>query len=1129
MVPFGGLFGNNLDEKTVKMVEIAGWYITDEEAEAIEDGFAEKGEALGEAGEVEARREIVLTNTYTKDGQSSMVVYNFTDGKYYVVSSDFTDTYMADDAFRRLGAPVSSKKKMDISGSTTAGKIKDGKYTAQLFEKGVILLDGGEVKMYVGAVEKVKGGAIIHPLIDDQDLMVKRDGKMDKMGNVDGEMHPLKEVILTRTNKGFTLYANYSSACVYLELGKDYSVKRQLISAAKNYVVTEEGGYAATILPIECISVDDMVKDGSDPVDPEAFAYYQQNKPRADADDLVKKFTDAYTELYKEGYVAGYRCSKIKMWTYMVLDMRFGDGTTGFDEAGTNGRERMTCLVYNPDKDTVYPVSDTFFSIWKEDGDTGRNTLGYPETKIMKNTDIGGTTYDLSQRYKNGYICINDNGDWFILDRQYNRLAFSETGASDKDDKPPVSEEPEENNTTAPTTTKPAEHLDGNTPQTGNVTATAAQMTEIAGYKVSDSDAKAIVKGFATAGNGLGDPQTLEARREIVLTQIFAKDGKSSMVVYNFSDKKYYVVANELIDAYLVDESFRKLGAPTQNIATIKVSGSTTEGKIKSGQYTAQVYETGVLLIDGDNIKMHIGAVEKVNGGVVIHPIINDQDLIVKTEGEMKRFEGIDGELHPLKEVTFSRVSGGYRLYANYRSACVYLELASDYSVKAQLVHAAKNYSGTTPKILPMECIKVDHMICDGEEPVEPEALEYFKTVKPDGTADDIIARFRTAYEELYKTGYVPGYRCSKIKMWTYMVLDLRFGDGTTGFDEKGSGGRERITCLVYNPVKDKVYPVSGAFFTNWKEDSGIGRSMLGYPEGAVQYNVTIGGKKFSEIQIFQNGYIYRTDKGNYTSVAGSAVDSESGKFTASATPMVPDRYGKEIKRVEKDGNVYINYEKGAISCKLSYNKAQFHYSFHSGRNFNLDSGNFELSLLPLDKLVDLSTLACEGTMPTRNGSQVSFNDVIKPKLIAKYTELYNNGFFCGFPEEVFKGAWNNVYAQQFVVGDSKSMIFGEERPYVAALVYNPKTDTVYLMRDDVIKTWQSVYATAGSPTSDEYQVPGCDMWFQTFDFGMTMRKGNLIVFTEEFSSPEAYVQEMQSKPLTAPTHGKDTAKGYIA
>jgi hypothetical protein len=48
------------------------------------------------------------------------------------------------------------------------------------------------------------------------------------------------------------------------------------------------------------------------------------------------------------------------------------------------------------------------------------------------------------------------------------------------------------------------------------------------------------------------------------------------------------------------------------------------------------------------------------------------------------------------------------------------------------------------------------------------------------------------------------------------------------------------------------------------------------------------------------------------------------------------------------------------------------------------------------------------------------------------------------------------------------------------------------------------------------------------FDYGMTIRNGNYIIFTEEFESPAAYVSEANGNTLSFPTHENDQKKGYI-
>jgi hypothetical protein len=415
----------------------------------------------------------------------------------------------------------------------------------------------------------------------------------------------------------------------------------------------------------------------------------------------------------------------------------------------------------------------------------------------------------------------------------------------------------------------------------------------------------------------------------------------------------------------------------------------------------------------------------------------------------------------------------------------VYVEYAADYTIIGRYVYAARNFfkadGAYETAVLPLECVEVNNMICDGSSPVDADALSYYQTVNIDGTKESLIKLFADCYEGLLEDGYAAGYRCSRFKMWTYLVVDLKFGDGTTGFDEAGTGDRERMTVLVYSPEDDKVYPVGSAFFTIFKEDDGIGRKTLGYPRSSVMKNKTIGGKLFKEIQLYKNGYVYLSDSGFYTYEAGYSYDAESNSFVPLASPTVIDRYGEEIARRTKDGSVYINYEYGAVRCDLTVNKSKYHYVYFGARNFDFNTDDYSAKLFDIGDVLNEEDLSSTGTMPRVSLSEeISFDDTIKPLLYNKYSALYADGFFCGYTESDFK-SWNGVYAQQFIGGDSTSMVFYYDRPNVSALVFNPKTGGMYLLKDEVMNIWHREYRTAGAPTSDEHQVEGSDLWFQTF------------------------------------------------
>lgn len=676
-------------------------------------------------------------------------------------------------------------------------------------------------------------------------------------------------------------------------------------------------------------------------------------------------------------------------------------------------------------------------------------------------------------------------------------------------------------------------------PQVAAAALTTSDAEIIAGRTVSASELETIQNGFSTKASGLslGNAGQVTTSREILLYQEYDNSGSKSLIAYNFALNSYFVVDSEFYAAYKNDDTFRKLGAPTSDKGTLTVSGRSRTATIAKASYTAQVFETGIIIKNGANVETYLGAVETVSDGYVLHPVIDDQDILEYTGSSFEFFGNIDGEMHPLKDADFFSEGSGdslqYKLYANFSGCCVNVVYKSDYSIKEQYVYAAKNFFKSNgvynTAILPSSCIDISDFVCDGSNPVDSDALAYYRTYQSDGTNASLISLFEDCYSGLLSDGFVAGYRCSKIKMWTILALDLKYGDGTTGFDVSGSGDRERMTCLVYNPSQNKVYPVYNSFFLIYKEDDGVGRNVLGYPESGVYTNKTIGGTTYSEIQIFQNGYIYRTSNGNYVGEAGYKYDAAKNVFVPETCPTVPDRYGAETSRRTTDDAVYINYEKGAIKCELTNNKSKYFYTYYNGRQFDFSADGYPTSLLAQNALVKYAELISKGAMPLDNdNNSIDFANVIKPLIYEKYTELYNSGYFCGFVEEEFKGSWNNVFAQQFVVGDSSSMIFGEERPNVSAIVYNPRTGEVYLMKDAVIKTWQGNYGTAGAPTSDEHQISGCDFWFQTFDFGMTIRYGNTIVFTEDYDSPEAYVSELNENRLTFPTHGNDQASGYV-
>lgn len=287
-----------------EMTVIAGRSITAEQKESIVQGFdtAAAAKNLTPTEGVKTAREIMLYRAYG----NTYLVYNFAMDRYFAVSGSILNTYTDNEIFRRLGAPTTEEGTYQISGRSTAETITAGSYTAQIFETGVILKSGSEVKVYAGGVEEKNGGYVVHPVIDDQDIMRKDGNGFSYFGNVDGELHPLKDADFLATDNGYILYANYSSCCACIEYDTSYNIVNQYVYAAKNFVVNN-GQYTATILPEVCISYEDMTFDGSSPVESDALAYYKKFQPDGTNTTLKTLFTDCYASLYQNGFVAGYR------------------------------------------------------------------------------------------------------------------------------------------------------------------------------------------------------------------------------------------------------------------------------------------------------------------------------------------------------------------------------------------------------------------------------------------------------------------------------------------------------------------------------------------------------------------------------------------------------------------------------------------------------------------------------------------------------------------------------------------------------------------------------------------------------------------------------------------------------
>lgn len=635
----------------------------------------------------------------------------------------------------------------------------------------------------------------------------------------------------------------------------------------------------------------------------------------------------------------------------------------------------------------------------------------------------------------------------------------------------------------------------------------------------------------------------------------------NSAIIYSRRLDKAFLLKDGFMNEYSSRDMARALGAPLTEEGKFKLSGGgyvappefsaayASPQAIAENEYNAMVFEKGVIIQNGDSFTAYVGGVFKLaDNEYRVMPFFRDQDIMSWNAGashSMNFVGDIDGQWHPIIDVytEYNKDSATpYSMNVNFKGGCIRVEyeLIADDEENSRddgkpravsiMRYAGYNFNSEGARVkLPLSAVSMDEYIFgEVENPeagehkyVENEALVYYKSYHKNGTAEDLMSAFRKAFVKYFNEGRIIGYRTSSVKMWDLCVLDFKYGDGTSGFDSEGSGGRERMTTLVYNPVKNEVFGVADEYFNIFKNDSGFGRKTLGYPVTDVLKDKEISGDTYAEIQIFEKGYIYKS-AGKYITRTGVLYDEESGEFIPTPAPVAYGQYGSETEREIKDNVYYINYEKGAVKATLNKRGTHFFYDYYSGRNFNFDDG-FKAELLPMETFITEDMLTSFGDMPAdSDGNEIDFEE-IKPLLIAGYKKIYDTGFFPGFLEEDFKSGWNNVHAQQFVLGDSNSDIFGESRPGVSALVYNG--GKVYFMTGPVITAWQGGknFEVFRAPTSDEFQVEGQPYYFQTFSRGIAVRIGNVAFFTNEYNTAQQYIDDLPSYKV--PDYGKD---GYI-
>ena len=378
-----------------------------------------------------------------------------------------------------------------------------------------------------------------------------------------------------------------------------------------------------------------------------------------------------------------------------------------------------------------------------------------------------------------------------------------------------------------------------------------------------------------------------------------------------------------------------------------------------------------------------------------------------------------------------------------------------------------------------------------------------------------LYALFTDAMERAVKAGFGLGVPCSPIKIWNGMIMmDFKLGDGRFSF----GGDRYNMSFIVYNPDVGKAYAVSN-YAVQWVNGEVF---SYGLPVSDIHTDETFklnsAEIEYAYMQEFEQGVLYTTKDGMLVAELGVGYDEESGSYVPQVAPTVPEQYGGRTN-VRTEGNyTYINYEKGCVTAERN-NEGYYTYTLHPGRNFGASST--EPTLLPLDELIQKNDLKFD-----RAVDYGMTEEELRELLYSEIQQYYNEGFFVGFLEGLFK-PWNDIDAQQFIWGDSTADPFKEEgRRYVAALALNRETEELYLLRDEVLNVWQDNYAVLGFPTTNSTYNTEQGISVQEFDTGFIVTDG-LQAYAITGDSLENFLQDFER--VEVPTHEQDESKGYIA
>ncbi len=629
-----------------------------------------------------------------------------------------------------------------------------------------------------------------------------------------------------------------------------------------------------------------------------------------------------------------------------------------------------------------------------------------------------------------------------------------------------------------------------------------------------------------------------------------------STLIYNTLTHEVHLVTDGFMR--LIPGETRRIGAPVSeqidNATVTGWDGESNQLNVQNG--TVQVFETGILVADSKDAQgkvthavKHEGVVEKISDTeYVMHPLVQDQDVLATGKGEKVTvtidgqerklgFVGdIDGTWHALRTArTYRTADDKLAVQYNFRAGCVEVVYNSDYTISSRMSYAGQNFAydseGKSRRVaLPIETFTADEHLWDGN--VQNEALAYYRSFEGNEqkTADDLKEAFRQGYKALFDEGIIAGYRCSNIKMWTWLVVDYKYSPHSSyGFDGTGSAGRERMFTLSYSGRQDKVYGVGNDMWQIWKEDGT--RPALGAPVSNEMKNKTISGKTFARIQIFEKGYVYENAAGKLITEFGATTDNDYTQFIYDLAPKAPDRYGAQTNTIRTAEHVYINYERGAVKATPSVTGMGYVYQNYPGRNFAQNEETVTLGMLPYETLYKDSEFKCDGAyndiFDAADGAKKQIQDLIK--------KLLSDGVFPGFIDSQGFAAWNDVACMQLFYGDSTAIPFGgDSRTNVGAFIWNERMKEIFFLKDAFMDMWggqSNGYRVLVAPASNEYTLPSNpNVIFQKFE-DKKAEDGNAFavsvgynaatyVLSEDGITPDRYLQALNdlNDPLTGIT-----------